>query len=239
MRDAAPTSTQFFKTKNLAVQDRIWLNLTNATGVFSQALIGYVAGASQGIDNYDGKYINDSPIALTSNINNAEYTIQGRPAFDLADVVALNFKTDLAGDYTIAIDQSDGLFATGQDVYLVDSKTGAETNLKEGGYTFTAITGVDNTRFSLKYQKTLKVNASAFNDNSVVVYRNNGTISVTSGANAISNIKVYDIQGRLVSEQKEVNATSASIKNLRASQQVLLVKVTGADNSVVTKKVVN
>ena len=239
MREAAPTSTQFFKTKKVAEKDRVWLNLTNTTGVFSQALVAYLPDATSGVDSYDGKYINDSKIALTSNINNEEYTIQGRPAFDASDVVALNFKTNIAGDYTIAIDHADGLFANGQDVYLVDSKTGAETNLKMSSYTFTAASGVDNTRFSLKYQKTLKVDALVFNENSVTVYKNNGVVYVNSKESIINNIKVYDVQGRLIAEQKEVKASTATINNLKAIHQVLIVKVTSEDNNVVSKKVAN
>jgi hypothetical protein len=239
MREVSPTSTQFFKTRNVADKDRVWLNLTNTTGVFSQALVAYIADATQGIDIYDGKYINDSPVALTSNINNEEYSIQGRPAFDPSDVVALTFKTDVAGDYTIAIDHADGLFATGQDVYLVDSATGTETNLKAGAYTFAAAAGTANARFSLKYQKTLKVDASTFNENNVTVYKNKGTLYVNSGNVAIANIKVYDVQGRLLAELKYVKSTSATISNLKAASQVLVVKITSQENKVVTKKVVN
>ena len=234
------TSTQFLKTKQIAEPDRIWLNLTNTTGVFSQTLVGYMEGATLGVDNgIDGKCINDAKVSLTSNINNEEYTIQGRPVpFDPSDIVALNFKTDLAGDYTIALDHFDGVFANGQDIYLADSKTGIETDLKAAAYTFTAAAGVDNARFSLKYQKTLKVDAPAFNENSVRVYKNNGTLYVNSGAVAMSNIKVYDIQGRLIAEQKNVKATTASIKDLKATHQVLIVKITDEDNNIVTKKVV-
>ena len=233
-------STQFFKTKQVAEKSRIWLNLTNTAGAFSQALVGYVDGATQGVDNgIDGKYINDSAIALTSSINGEEYTIQGRPVFDATDVVALNFKTDVAGDYTIAIDHKDGVFATGQDVYLVDSKTGIETDLKAGPYTFAAATGVDNTRFSLKYQKTLKVDDTVFNENNVTVHAKNGSLFVNSGEMAINSIQVYDVQGRLLSERKGLKTNTAIIENLKVSNQVLLVKVLGANNKVVTKKVVN
>ena len=239
MRDVSPTSTQFFKTKQVAQKDRVWLNLTNTTGVFSQALIAYIADATPRVDIYDGKYINDSPIALTSNINNEEYTIQGRPTFDATDVVALNFKTDVAGDYTIAIDHSEGVFASGQDIYLVDSKTGAETNLKTSSYNFTAASGIDNTRFSLKYQKTLKVDDVIFNENNVTVYAKNGSLYVNSGEMAISTIQVYDVQGRLIAERKNVKATTATLDNLKANNQVLLVKVVGENNQAVTKKVVN
>lgn len=234
----ANNENQFFKTKQ-TTKDRLWLNLTNASGAFSQALVGYTADATIGLDNFDGIYINDSPIALTSSINNLDYTIQGRPSFDASDVVALNFKTNIAGDYRIALDHFDGVFAAGQDIYLLDSKTGIETDLKAGSYTFAATAGVDNARFSLKYQKTLKVDAPAFNENSVRVYRNKGTLYVNSANVTINNIKVFDIQGRLIVEQKNVKAITASMNNLKASNQVLIVKITGEDNNVVTKKVVN
>jgi trimeric autotransporter adhesin len=233
------TASSFFKTKQVAADDKVWLNATNAAGDFSQMAVTYFDGATQGVDIYDGKYINDSKFALTSSINNEEYTIQGRPAFDASDVVPLNFKTDVAGDYTIAIDHAEGLLATAQDVYLVDSKTGTETNLKTDSYTFTAAAGVANARFSLKYQKTLKVDAVVFDDNSVAVYKNNGTLYVNAGAVSIANIKVYDVQGRLIAEQKDVKANTATINNLKATNQVLIVQITSDNNKVVNKKVVN
>ena len=235
----ANNAGQFFKTKQVVDAGRVWLNATNAAGDFSQMAVTYSDQATVGVDRYDGKFINDSKFALTSDINGEEYTIQGRPAFDATDIVALNFKAENAGTFTIAKDHADGLFAAGQDVYLVDASNGTETNLQTDAYTFAATAGASNARFSLKYQKTLGVNANTLNDNSVKVYRNNGIISVSSGNNTISNIKVYDIQGRVIAEQKNVNATTATITNLRASHQVVLVKVTGADNTVVTKKVVN
>jgi hypothetical protein len=239
MRTSGTGSTQFFKTKQLAVKDRVWLNLSNAGGAISQTLVGYMDGATQGFDTgIDGKYINDSAIALTSNINNEEYTIQGRPAFDATDVVDLNFKTDVAGDYSIALDKTDGVFVTDQAIYLEDSKTGAEIDLKAGAYNFKAEAGVDNSRFSLKYQKTLKVIDSEFNENSVTVYGNNGSLFVKSEVSTISNIKVFDIQGRLIAEQKKVNSNTASVYNLKTNQ-ALIVQVNTDDNKIVNKKILN
>ena len=239
MRLTNTTYGKFFKTKQEATKDRIWLNLTNASGVFSQTLVSYMDGATLRVDNgIDGEYINDSPIALTSNIDNKEYTIQGRPAFDASDVVALNFKTDVAGDYNIALGNFDGVFTNGQNVYLVDSKTGIDTDLKAGSYNFTAEAGVDNARFSLKYQKTLKVIDSEFNENSVSVYKNNGSLFVKSNASTINNIKIFDVQGRLIAEQKNVKSNTASFSNLKANQ-ALIVQVSADNNTVVSKKIVN
>jgi hypothetical protein len=237
-RTGATTNQAFFKTRQV-VADKLWLNATNTVGDFSQMAVTYSAGATTGVDSYDSKFINDIGYALTSSINNEEYTIQGRPAFDPSDIVALRFKTVASGDYTIALANTEGVFAAAQDIYLVDSKTGAETNLKEGAYNFTAAAGVDNTRFSLKYQKTLKVPASALNENSVVVYKNKGTLYVNSGAMSIATVTVYDIQGRLLAEQKNVKSKTATISNLRTTNQILIVKVRGEDNAEVTKKVAN
>ncbi|WP_396187104.1 T9SS sorting signal type C domain-containing protein [Flavobacterium sp.] len=234
----ANNGNKFLKTKQIE-RSRIWLNLSNTSWPINQMALCYMDGALVGLDETDSKYINDSPVALTSNIESGEYIIQGRPKFDATDVVALNFKTNAAGDYTIAIDRTDGVFAAGQDVYLSDSKTGTETNLKTGSYTFAATAGIDNARFSLKYQKTLAIDTQSFDDNSISVYATNGTLYVNSKSVAISNIIVFDVQGRLIAEQMNVKATSAVINNLRASNQVLIVKITAEDKSVITKKVVN
>lgn len=239
MRTTSNTA-HLFKTKAIE-NNRVWLNLTSKAGAFSQALVAYLTDATQGIDaGIDGKYINDSPIALTSIIDNTEFAIQGRALpFDPADIVPLNFKTDVDGDYTIAIDHFDGLFSAAQDIYLLDAANGVETDLKAGAYSFTAVAGSTNTRFSLKFQKTLKLDTYAFDENSVTVYKNKGIVYVNSAKSTINNIKVFDIQGRLISEQKNVKATSATIKDLNIGQKVLIVQITSEENQVVNKKVVN
>jgi hypothetical protein len=237
-RTSTTTNQAFFKTKQVTTSDKVWLNATNAAGDFSQMAVTYSAGATTGVDDFDSKYINDSAIALSSNINNEEYSIQGRPVFDATDAVALNFKTINAGDYTIALAHTEGVFANNQEVYLVDSKTGTETDLKTDNYTFTVTSGTSNARFSLKYQKNLKVIAPAFDDNSVSVYKNNGVLYVNSASVTINTIEVFDIQGRLLNSKKNVKSTTATINNLKGNQ-LLIVKVISEDNKEVSKKVVN
>jgi hypothetical protein len=234
----ANNDNQMLKTKTVE-RNRIWLNLSNSSWSINQMALCYTDGATKGLDEADSEYFNDSQTALNSLINNEEYIIQGRPTFDASDVVPLAFKTTATDDYTIALDHFDGVFAAGQDVYLLDSKTGTETNLKTDSYIFNATVGVDNTRFSLKYQKTLKVDAPAFNENSVKVYKNNGTLYVNSGNVAMRNIAVFDIQGRLIAEQKNVKATSSALNNLKATQQILMVKIIAENNEELIKKILN
>ena len=234
------TAGQFFKTKQVVENNRIWLNVTNNQGEFGQMAINYTAGATNDVDEFDAKYFNDGKTALNSVLNTIDYVIQGRALpFDATDEVTLSFKAITAGTYSIAIDRVDGLFVTAQDIILKDTSTGAETNLKAGPYYFAAEAGAFSSRFVLKYQKTLKVDAPAFNENTVSIFKNNGAIVVNSTVKNIKTIEVYDVRGRLIAKQKNVNATSGRVNNVSEVRQVLIVKVSADDNNAVTKKVLN
>jgi hypothetical protein len=234
------TSGQFFRTSQVVENNRIWLNATSPAGDFAQMALNYATGASQGIDPFDAKYFNDGTIALNSILNNENYVIQGRPLpFDKTDVVPLSFRATTAGTYSIAIDRTDGLFAGSQDIVLVDNVTGAETNLKAGAYNFTAPAGSSNSRFVLKYQRTLGVKASAFFENSVIVNAKNGMIHINSGAITMKNIKLFDMSGRLVFKKENIDNSQATIDASKFAKQVLIVKITSDDNEEVSKKVVN
>lgn len=203
---------QFFKTKQVE-KNRIWFKLSKGSIPINQMLLIYMSGATMGVDPaIDGAYINDSQTGLNSLIGTEEFAVQGRSLpFDETDVVPLPFKTAADGNFTIAIDRVDGLFLGNQDIYLLDAKTGVETNLKSSSYLFTATVGVDNSRFSLKFHKILSLDAPTFADNSVIVYKKNGTIYLSSGAKMMNNIKVFDIQGRLIAERNNVKANTTSI----------------------------
>jgi murein tripeptide amidase MpaA len=236
----ANNQNQFLRTKEIE-NNRIWLNLSKDAVPVNQMMVAYMTGATQDIDPaIDGRFINDSQTALNSLINNEEFVIQGRSLpFDPTDLVPLTFKTTTSGNFTIAIDHVDGLFSAEQDIILKDNATGAETDLKAGSYTFSAVAGVDNARFSLKYQKTLGTNSFIFDENSVVVYKNNSEIQIKSGATTIDNVKLFDLNGRLLFEKAKVNANEASIESSKFANQVLIVQITSSDKNVVNKKLVN
>lgn len=238
----ANTTGQFFKTKQSVVDNRstIWLNASNTLGAFSQMAVTYIADATQGVDSYDGKYYNDGDIALNSVIDNDNYVIQGRALpFDATDVVSLSFSATTTGDYSITIDHYDGLFSGSQDIILKDNTTGIETDLKNSSYLFTASAGTDNARFSLKYQKTLGINKPVFNENSVTVYKNKGTIHIKSEAETIDNVQLFDIKGSLLFEKTKLNTKETTIESSKFSNQVLIVKITSSDKEIVSKKILN
>ena len=238
MRAIPSVAAVFLRTAS-EERNRFWLNLTTTSGLFSQMLVGYMPEATSGVDNaIDGKYINDAPIALTSIINAEEYTIQGRALpFVTTDAVALGFKTNVAQGYTIAIDHVDGLFSEGQAILLKDNLLNTITDLSAGSYTFVSEIGTFNSRFEVVYESTLGISNTQFTNNSVIAYASNGEIRINSGAIAMEQVRVFDLQGRLLVAKKQINTTDTKITTT-ARNQVLLVEITAVDGSKITKKVI-
>lgn len=236
-------ANQFFRNAQVAntvERNRVWLNATNSAGAFSQTMIGYMTNATNGLDTQiDGKYINDGEIALTSLLASDPMAIQGRALpFDVADVVPLRFKATTAGNYTIAIDHADGLFANGQTVFLRDNVMGVTHNLSEGGYTFAVEAGTFDSRFEVVYQSTLGTDTPILTNNQVVVYASGASaLTVNAGNVVMSTVKIFDIRGRLLTESRNINATQSTLP-VNAANEVILVQVTSVNGETVTKKFV-
>ncbi|MEM0541170.1 T9SS sorting signal type C domain-containing protein [Flavobacterium sp. j3] len=216
-----------------------WLNLTDATGVFSQMAVGYSSEGTLGFDRgIDGANINNE-FYLTSLIGTEEYAIQGRPDFDASDIVPLSYKAVTAGNYTISIDHTAGGFSAGtQPIYLKDNLTTTVHDLTASNYTFTSQAGTFNNRFEVVYQSALNTDNPTFNANQVIVYKNEvNDFVINSGNVVMASVKVFDIRGRLLLERKDINASQTTL-TVGMANEVLLVQITSEDGVVVTKKVV-
>ena len=236
MRSSSNT-LQVLKSNQIE-KSRVWINLLSGADLINQMMFAYIEKASNEVDVYDGKYIGDNPIALSSEINNEEYVIQARGLpFEDSDIINLNFKTNIEGEYTIAKDRADGLFARGQDVYLVDKSIGKVTNLQTDSYKFTTLVGTYNDRFQILFKTS---NAKAvINEKAILVNKQNGILNINAGTIVIKNVKVFDMMGRLIVEQKELNTATTSIKNLGDIRQVLIIKITTSNDEIITKKLIN
>ena len=228
-------SNQFFRTSfgksiyqpMIMEKHRIWLNLTNDNGFFSQMMVGYISNATLGFDNLiDGKSINDSPTFLSSLINNEEYTIQGRPLpFDDQDIVSLKFKTQASGDFTISINNVDGLFEGTQEIYLRDNLLNIIHNIKNTPYTFTSAVGEFDARFEIIYQNTILNTTNFDSNNQVLVSTENNRINVRSSNQLIQEVAVFDILGRNLSSSSKIINNDFIISNILPTKQTLIIKV--------------
>lgn len=54
----------------------------------------------------------------------------------------------------------------------------------------------------------------------------------------MENIELYDMSGRLIYTKNNIDASSAVIANLPIANQVLVVKITTAENGTANKKIV-
>lgn len=243
MREKESTAGIFFKSQTDVTPNelhRFWLNLSNTTDLVGQTLVAYTTGATQGVDaNYDAIYFNDSPLALTSIINNNEYIIQGRALpFVSTDVVPLGFKTDVAGEFTISLANFEGVFAENQDIFLKDKTTNTLHNLKTAPYAFTTPIGVFNERFEVKYQGNLGTNNPSLAANTILIGVKNQQIKINAGSVTMEKIELIDLTGRVIYTLENVNNTTAIIENIVALNQMLVVRITTKENGVVNQKII-
>ena len=234
---------QFYKIteKNEEGKNRLWLNFANTEGAFKQLLIGYLDGATNERDyNYDGPTISGNAYVDFYSINDTnKLTIQGRALpFDDSDLVPLGYVSKIVGDFTISIDEADGLFDT-QAVYLEDKNTGKITDLRAENYTFATEKGTFDDRFVLRYtNKTLGTGDFENIENGLLVSVKDKAIKVTSANEAIKEVSIFDINGKQLYSKNKIGSTQLQISNLQASNQVLLVKVNLENEFVVTKKII-
>ncbi|MBC8883232.1 hypothetical protein H9X57_06815 [Flavobacterium piscinae] len=193
--------------------------------------------ASNGLDRLDGKYINDSPVALTSLLNNEEFTIQAKALpFSMDDFFPLGLKIVSGGEYSIAIENMDGFFAEGQLVYLEDTFTATIHNLSESAYVFSSEAGAFNNRFILRFTDEVMSIEQPLNTNAIAIFEQDNQIKINAGDQEIKTLKVVDIQGRILFFENDINATEFSINSLNKNNQILIFQIQDYNNNVIIKK---
>lgn len=240
----ASSSTQFYRNdSNVASSEvekhRIWFNLNDNANNYNQILLGYMEGASNGLDvSIDGKVYDTSNSMLYNLLNDEEYVIQGRSLpFSDEDIVPLGLKTLTSGSYSISIENSDGLFVN-QDVFLKDNYTNIFHNIKLSPYNFTSQSGVFNDRFEVVYKSGTLSNTSFTNENTVIVLTSENTISVKSSEETIKSIEVFDVLGRTIVNSASINQKTYSIDSIQPSNQALFIKIMMNTGQVINKKII-
>ena len=235
------SNNQFFRNQEISEnieRHRIWLNLESATNSYNQILVGYSNAGTYGFDlAFDGKTMDTEITHLYSTIEqNGDYVIQARPLpFETSDKVNLGIKVNDAGSYKISIERKDGLFDNMQNIYLKDNFTGILHNFNSGYYQFNSEIGNFKNRFELVYQKE---NNEIIDENTIVVYNTNNNLIVSSSIHEIKHIIVFDILGRTLLAEMNVNTNEFELKHFSSESQPLLMKIVLNNGKVVFKKVI-
>ncbi|HLF52297.1 GEVED domain-containing protein [Flavobacterium sp.] len=238
-------NNQFFRSTNPTIvntnndfeKHRIWLNLTNNSGAFSQILVGYAQGATLGMDrDFDGMRFGGNGVTLYSILPEANLGIQGRPLpFNINDQVPLGYNAAIAGSFSVRIDHIDGLFNT-QNIYLEDQLLQVIHNLKLTPYVFTTGVGNFNNRFVLRYtESTLGTDTFEVSNTVKVTVHEKVTVHANQ---LIKEMLVFDLLGRKIDTYKNIDDTQFILNHLYKTNNVLILKITLENDEVVTEKII-
>lgn len=218
-------------------KDRFWLKLISPSNTVNTQLIGYVDGATDGYEqDFDAESFGLSSDLFFSTLGDKRLIIQGKGMFSDTDKVMLGANFFKDGQYTIAIQQKEGIFAGGQNIYLKDTQTGMVTNLSEGAYTFSANKGVSEGRFEIIYQPQTILATGGTVGESITVYRDANDFVVRAAEKTIENLELYDAAGRLMltvsGQRREVRFSADRLLN-----GLYVVKSRMKDGETFTKKI--
>ncbi|WP_115460817.1 T9SS type A sorting domain-containing protein [Winogradskyella aurantiaca] len=247
--DSVLDNTDFYRTSggNASPEpepekERVWLGIVDANDQSASTLIGYLDGATTGMDRLYEAFLNKGPneLAIYSPFEQGRMVIQGRPLpFDDTDVVNLGVQIPATGEYTIGIDKLDGEALMEEDlpIILEDLLTGLTYNLKEAPATITIDEGTYEDRFVLRYNAN-QLSTKDVDTTETIAYIKDDILHVQSSI-VIDKVQVYDMTGKRVMEyEPETNSTTIQTDfNFSRGVYITLISLNG-DLSI-SKKLIN
>jgi len=243
-------NTQFYRasgsktstTTPTQEKNRIWLNIeSNTGGAFSQLLIGFFDNATDDYDRgYDGTRLGASWIDFYSKIDTLGYAVQGLSSFTIDKKVSIGFDTYIAKPltYKISIYDIEGVL-NDNDIYLIDHELDIIHNLTLADYQFDVNgEGYFPERFTLQFTNSvLNVDDLELNNNFVLI--NEESSLLLKASSIITGLKIYDITGRLLIDEKPNNKEYRINTHTIRKGTVLVVNVIFENNQQsIAKKVI-
>ena len=237
---------QFFRAFNPSVvafnteeKHRVWINLKNNSGQFSQILVGYMNEATNDYDfGIDGLAFGNQGSNLYSIEDENKFAVQGRTLpFTDEDVVPLGISIVEPSVYEITIDNLDGLFAGSQSIYLKDKVLNVIHDLKSAPYSFNSSVETIENRFEIVFKnETLSNNLEEFSN--ITIHQSENIVYIKSDNDEIEQIEVYDILGRNIFYKTKINETALNFSVQGIRNQVLVIKITAENQGLTTTKII-
>jgi len=233
---------QFFKSAIPETdKDRIWLNLSNDKGAFSQILIGFIDGATDGIDrSFDGVKFEGGYISFYSIIEEKNLVIQGRSPIKEVEKIKIGLSSYIEqnDDLRISIDKTEGVLSE-YNIYLTDKLLGTVHDLGIENYTFIPEEkGVFNERFELTFTKsaTLSIDENEkVNENLILINKENKIQIKTSNGTNISHLKIYNVLGKAIANLKP-NTNNLQFDTLKLPKGTTLIINATLENGITINK---
>lgn len=232
------TSSNSFEDQE---KHRMWLDVVNTTnGQSDRTLLGYATNATNARDHfYDCFHKPNNAVSFYSLIDGAPFIIQGRSLpFDVNDKVSMGFSVGTTSAVTIAIRKVDGIFSEGQTIYLEDKALSTIHNLTANPYSFTSNAGIFTDRFVIRYTNETLSNPDFIEDVNAVFISSKEGITVTSKIENIQEIEVYDLLGRKLYQNKNIDSQTHLIQSIQKNNSGLILTITLENGKKVIKKTI-
>ncbi len=214
------------------VDDRYWLSVTTPGNLTSTLAVVYFDGGTDALGAEDSEARGGSD-ELFSHVSGKNIAINGKSTFADTDVVAIGTRHFAAGLHTIALEKAEGIFASGQQIYLKDKITGAVTNLSQGNYTFEAQAGESTGRFEIVYKPGSVLATDSSTKEEVQVYRAADDF-VVKAPKRITSLEIFDMSGRLVRAFKP-NTPEAVVNGSELANGMYLMNIKQGNDQTVKK----
>ena len=238
IRTSQGTGTDFLGKSSGEEQtedDRYWLKMISPANLTGTLAVVYFEGGSRSFGQEDSESKGGSDEIYTL-ADDKKLTINGRDRFSIIDRIPLGSQHFVNGNYTIALEKSEGVFANGQSVYLKDLQTGIITNLSQGSYTYSANAGALTGRFEIVYQPEAVLATDVAATEELVVYRDGSDFVIKAQREKITGLEVYDASGRLMMSLRP-NSKRVMISSDQLGHGVYLLKM-NQNGQRTTKKII-
>lgn len=207
-----------FSIPSYSITDALKLKIQNSTHS-DETIVRFLSGATDGFDSsYDAwKFFSANPLvpSIYSKIDSSScLSINALPSlYQDRDIIVFS-SVGAIGNYTITSTEI-GLFPSNVSIFLEDTEMGINIDIRTCNvYSFnvsdTAIYNANKSRFKLHFSVLMPTATSNFFPMEIATYYSNNSISVKYKSE-IKFIKVYDITGKIIVEQKNINSIETSI----------------------------
>lgn len=239
---ASGTTPSSFSGSTSAPIDRFWLELKDIQNQgASQTLIGYAEGATDYKDRlFDAAQLTQNTMSITTLIQGEPYVIQGRSyPFQNDDKLNLRIEVKQAGDYSIQVARTEGLFADNQSVYLIDKYLDTQVDVSENSYEFSSEEGIVEDRFEIVYvEQSLSITESLATRDGVNIFQKEGILTIHAEGEDVTRIEILTLGGAQLFDSGKLQQSSYEVNCSFYAKGVYLVKIEVDGQQRVIRKII-
>lgn len=264
VKEAAANFSEFQKPSNVSNNNSFYDEIPNVAGIdyttissaptpqirintllnnqaVRQVAMVFMDNAVEGYDAADSQSADvnaNLPYDMYFNLVNSEF-VHNANKFDINNKYSIGFKCNTDAVFRMKVAEIVN-FDQAQNVYLHDKLTNEYFDIKNSEATVNLTTGVNNSRYELTFVNAALATDDNFKDNFNIYQNNASTMLTIKNPDLVDvvDMKLYDVQGKLVLDKKDLGTNSLYEFNTSSfSQGIYIVKLITKTNQEITRKV--